>query len=494
MSADLNSNTRVGATKRNLLRKMVEAGVFKFGDFQLKSGQRSPIYIDLRECFAHPELLTMISEGLGMMIAESEIDFKGIVGVPYAALPYASMAAGHFLKKPLLIVRKEAKSYGTKKLIEGKYENGDEVAIIEDVVTTGGSILEVIEQLAKEGLVAKHVYCILDREQGGKEKLNELGINLHNLLNMEMVLGWLNAANLITAQVFTEIVQALNLKYTQPMRIEYSKDFEDVKKFPFLQERADLCSSALNKRLIGMMRKKLSNLCLAVDYTTSDEILQMAERAGPFVVAIKIHADAIIDFSESFVEKLTKLSKDLEFLVLEDRKFADTANTTKLQLLGLQKIATWADLVTVHAVQGDESIAPLFRQFVENAEYRLKGVLLIAQLSCKGALTGISGYTEEAVRIAEENRDTVAGFIAQTRISAFSDLLNWTPGVNLDAATDKAGQQWRGIDEAVEIQQNDIIIVGRGVTAAQEPVQQLKRYRKLAWESLSKYEIDNGPN
>lgn len=284
-------------------------------------------------------------------------------------------------------------------------------------------------------------------------------------------------------------------------------EIEDLNKLPFvdsvrtpLKDRDSLTVSPLNKKILSVMRKKKSNLCLAIDYTTAEEVLQMAERAGPFVMAVKVHADAITDFSEEFTRKLETLANDMDFIIFEDKKFADTGNTTLLQLKGYQKIASWADVVTVHAVQGSESISTVFRQLIEDPAYRLSGVLLIAQLSTKGSLTALGGYTETAAEIANQNRDVVSGFIAQTRVSSFSDLLNWTPGVNLDSKTDSAGQQWRGVDEAIDVQQNDIVIVGRGVTSSSEPVQQLKRYeiiifsgtsftfryRQIAWDALTK--------
>ncbi|CAI5451046.1 unnamed protein product [Caenorhabditis angaria] len=488
-------NTRNGALQRNLLRKMLQSKVFKFGEFQLKSGQISPIYIDLRECFGYPDLLMLISEALSKLIDSSSVEYSGVVGVPYAALPYASVAAGQFLKKPLLITRKEAKSYGTKKLIEGLYKQGDQVILIEDVVTTGGSILDVVRVLKDEGLVAKDVYCILDREQGGREKLQEAGVTLHSLLNMESVLTFLLSTGSIDENQWNGIVNALNLKYSQPVRLNISGEIEDLNKLPYvdagrtsLKDKENLTESPLNKKILSIMRKKKSNLCLAIDYTTSEQVLQLAERAGPFVIAIKVHADAITDFNEDFTQKLTTLANDMDFVIFEDRKFADTGNTTQLQLRGIQKIASWADVVTAHAIQGNDSISGVFREFIADPAYRLSGVLLIAQLSTKGSLTALNGYTEEVAQIANENRDVISGFIAQTRVSNFSDLLNWTPGVNLDVKSDSAGQQWRGVDEAIDIQQNDIVIVGRGVTSSNEPVQQLKRYRQTAWDALVKNE------
>ncbi|PIO74576.1 orotate phosphoribosyltransferase [Teladorsagia circumcincta] len=450
-----------GARQRNLLRSMLNSKVFKFGEFVLKSGLKSPIYIDLRECFGYSDLMDLASDGLKSLIEEADIPFDGIVGVPYAALPYATLVSQRS-KKPLLIIRKEAKAHGTKKMIEGLYKKGDRVVIIEDVVTTGGSVEDVVKTLRADGLIVEDVFCLLDREQGGAEKLSEGGITLHSLFNMETILCFLLSVDAIDKETSLEII----------------KD-----RLP-LEERAKEAMSSLNKKVFELMIKKNSNLCLAVDYTEAEKILQLVEKAGPFVVAVKIHADAVVDFSTDFTTRLVRMANDHDFIIFEDRKFGDTGNTNLLQLKGALHVAEWADVVTVHAVQGCDSIGSVFRQVILDPAYRLSGILLIAQLSTKGSLTALPGYTEAAAEMGGTNRDVVCGFICQARVSPHPDMLHWTPGVNLDSTSDNKGQQWRGVDEAVVRQQNDIVIVGRGVTSSANPIQELTRYREQAWAAL----------
>ncbi|KHJ79917.1 hypothetical protein OESDEN_20421, partial [Oesophagostomum dentatum] len=341
-----------GARQRNLLRSMLNAKVFKFGDFTLKSGQKSPIYIDLRECFGYADLLGLASDGLKSLIEKADTPFSAIVGVPYGALPHATLVS-YKSAKPLIIVRKEAKAHGTKKLVEGLYKKGDKVIIIEDVVTTGGSIRECVDILREEGLVVEHVFCLLDREQGGVEKLKEHGITLHSLLNMEIVQTFLLSVGAINDETSANIISALNLPYKEVKHLQVASEMENLASFPLhnlgrlpLEERAKQATCPLNKKIFSLMLKKNSNLCLAIDYTESEKVLQLAEKAAPFVVAIKVHADAITDFSADFTSKLVRLANDHEFIIFEDRKFGDTGNTNLLQLKGSQRIAEWADVVT----------------------------------------------------------------------------------------------------------------------------------------------------
>ena len=152
-------------------RALFDINAIRFGDFLLKSGKRSPVYLDLRSIISHPQLLQNLA---GVMADQMLPSVKRVCGVPYAALPLAtafSLQTG----MPLLIKRKEAKGYGTKKTIEGEFAAGDEILLLEDVVTSGESLLETIAELEKEGLKIAQIITVVDREQGGMDRLRAAG-------------------------------------------------------------------------------------------------------------------------------------------------------------------------------------------------------------------------------------------------------------------------------------------------------------------------------
>jgi len=174
-----------------LYEKIFDAGCIKFGEFKLKSGIMSPVYCDFRGLVSKPELLKEVGQALAGKAWEIGCD--RIAGIPYAGLPLgvaASLAGGI----PMIYPRKEAKDYGTRKLIEGDYKEGDRVLVIDDIITDGASKIEAIEPLKEAGLAVTDVLIILDREQGGDRILAKAGYKLHSLGTLSSVLGALVAA------------------------------------------------------------------------------------------------------------------------------------------------------------------------------------------------------------------------------------------------------------------------------------------------------------
>jgi len=163
---------------RELYEKIFQVGCLKFGEFKLKSGIVSPVYVDFRVLVSKPNVLREIGQRLADQA--KEIGCDRIAGIPYAGIPIA-VAASLAGDIPMLYARKEVKDYGTAKLIEGEFSPGEKVLVIDDVITDGASKIEAIEPLSRAGLVVKDVLVILDREQGGAAILERAGYKLHSL-------------------------------------------------------------------------------------------------------------------------------------------------------------------------------------------------------------------------------------------------------------------------------------------------------------------------
>ena len=165
-----------------LREKLIECGAVRFGEFTLASGKKSSYYVDIKKASTKHEILDLMGEMLA-----SHIRGDLIAGVELGAVPLAAITAVK-AKKDYLIIRKEKKGYGTSKLIEGDYEEGMTVDIVEDVVTTGGSVLRAIRILRENGLVVNRVICVVDREEGGRENLEREGVELISLITASELL------------------------------------------------------------------------------------------------------------------------------------------------------------------------------------------------------------------------------------------------------------------------------------------------------------------
>ncbi|CDZ98509.1 orotidine-5-phosphate decarboxylase [Phaffia rhodozyma] len=262
------------------------------------------------------------------------------------------------------------------------------------------------------------------------------------------------------------------------------------------EERLPLHVNQAAKDLLETMIRKQSNLCVSVDVTTKEELLAIVEAVGASSCAIKTHCDIISDFDDDLVDRLTELSKKLDFQIFEDRKFADIGNTVSLQYSsGLHRIASWSHLTNAHALPGPGIVTGLSAVGLPLN----RGLLLLAQMSSVGMLANES-YSRETVRMAAAHRDFVVGFIAQSRVEELlstesaeerdavekGDFLILSPGVGLGVKSDGKGQQYRTPDQVIGESGCDVIIVGRGIykgAGKDEWKSEAERYKVAGWKA-----------
>lgn len=305
-----------------LVEKLKHIGVLKYGTFELKSGQSSNFYCDFRTLISYPVLLKTIYGFIPDTMFEN-VDI--VCGVYFGGVPLANLIS--FERNiPQLFIRDTEKKHGMKKQIEGNFEPGQTVLLVEDVVTTGQSILDKIRLLESHGLNIR-VLTILNRNR----ILNRIpGITpehgvypIHSILPLD------------------KIIQS---------------------------GHCDL------PKLYQLAFKKQSNIILSVDLSTSREIIELIEDTKEHVIGIKIHSDIIADFDvlKSYLEEI----KD-DFVIIEDCKVAD------ISFISIQKVkpyATYADYITYHCLLGIDLPHAL------KVAYPDLGLLGVVEMSAKDCL------------------------------------------------------------------------------------------------------------
>ncbi|EFJ50525.1 hypothetical protein VOLCADRAFT_80294 [Volvox carteri f. nagariensis] len=496
----------------DLVLKLNKIEAVKFGEFKLKSGLVSPVYVDLRIIVSYPDVLEQVSRMMWNAVRGCQYDI--ICGVPYTALPIATCMSLGF-GEAMVMRRKEVKDYGTKKAIEGAYKAGQRCLIVEDLVTSGASVLETLDPLKAEGLLVSDVVVLIDREQGGEAHLAKHGLKLHAAFKLSAMLDVLTKHQLVTEELADKVrtfiaenqttlpsagaaapagaaaapaavaaapaaaAAAAAVAATAPAPVPPAT----LKRLPY-EQRIPLAKNAMARRCLEVMVRKLTNLSVAADVDTAEEMLELADKVGPYICVFKTHVDIFDKWDDSIAARLTEIARKHDFLIFEDRKFADIGNTVVSQYGGgIYKIAEWSHITNAHLVPGPGIIDGLKTVGLPKG----RGLLLLAEMSSKGNLASGS-YTEAVAAVAEQHADFVMGFISINPAAwkngpGSPGLLHMTPGVQLAAGGDALGQQYNTPMDAVAVRGSDVIIVGRGVIKAADPAAAAKQYRDAGWEA-----------
>ncbi|CAH8545397.1 unnamed protein product [Dicrocoelium dendriticum] len=475
--------------RRELACALHDIGVIKFGEFRLKYGILSPVYVDLRLVVSVPPLLMQLAKAVSSMLScDSKFTDDLICGVPYSALPIATCVST-LTSIPLIICRKETKSYGTRQVIEGIWEMGQKCVIIEDVVTSGCSVASVAKILRSEGVSISRAIVLVDREQGGVHNLSVNDkISVHSLFTLTELSEILLQEGRISADEHHRVVNfILSTPITEPLRtppVEFSIPLG----------RLSLEQVSENKR---------SRVCVAIDTTDANQLLRLADTVGPSVCAIKMHLDLLDSRTnaDQLIYGLRELANQHGFVLLEDRKLADIGQTALQQLSkGIYRVAEWCHLVTVHCIAGS-GVLQAFR--TANEELSIKGkshcikALPVLQMSSRDNLLDDS-YSSKCLRLCEAYTDVIAGFVCQNPIAEADRMLEanpcasyWIPGVHMHASGDQLGQTYCTVDSAVErfrtvqsARSNLILIVGRGITDADDPSATAELYRAAVEDAI----------
>jgi orotate phosphoribosyltransferase len=191
---------------------LIRNNALKIGDYILHSGKKSPYYVDLRQTISDPISMDWISNSLARIIineiGESKTD--KILGVPTAGVPFATIISQK-LAKPMLYYRRERKEHGVRKKIEGDMQRNERIVMVDDLITTGQSVIDAVKAARDQGGVVNELVVLLDREQGGKENLRAQSIEPHVLFNISEAFEWMREVELLDEEhynVITEYMKA----------------------------------------------------------------------------------------------------------------------------------------------------------------------------------------------------------------------------------------------------------------------------------------------
>jgi uridine monophosphate synthetase len=203
MEAEIN---QPAAELESLALTLFDIGAVRFGEFSLHSGRKSPIYIDLRLLGSFPDALRQAAAIYRSVL--EKLGFDLLAATPLAGLPIGT-AICLDMNIPLIYVRPSVKEYGTGKRIEGSWQAGQKAVMVDDLITSGDSLLQGINTLRSAGLVVDDAVVLLDRQQGGRQMLSSQGLNLVSALTLSELLAIYENENRISAKQHTEIIDSL---------------------------------------------------------------------------------------------------------------------------------------------------------------------------------------------------------------------------------------------------------------------------------------------
>ena len=428
--------------KRIVIDKLLAIGIIKHGDFTLKSGIKSSVYFDFRQVISYPTIMNYICQLAEHIITSIKKEYPGrqirFLGIPMGAIPLATFLSQYF-GLPSIMLRKNIKEHGTRKILEGLWNPGDIIILVDDVFTSGTSLCEYIDlintNIPDNGLDLTNIMIVCDRSKGAS----------------------------IT-------------KFPKLQSIFQLEDFEPLS--PIFS--SPIYQNSLANELYKIAFDKKSNIIVAADYSSKNDIIALIQKVGHLIAGIKLHIDIIHDADSGFFEELKILKIQHNIVIIEDIKAADISEITIAKLRNPRNsILEWADAITVHSISG----LPKLTASVDI------GLIPVVQMSCNSLIS--EEYTQRSLEMMREKDIEIAGCVIQN-VGAMRDkweFLGLTPGINLDTSASSAdassNQKYKNPLDAAMVGQ--FWIIGRGIISKPDVAAAAEEYRRIGWEYFVKY-------
>tara|TARA_Y100000590_G_scaffold78382_1_gene87077 strand:+ start:1173 stop:2546 length:1374 start_codon:yes stop_codon:yes gene_type:complete len=443
----------------NIVKQLYDKNMILFASskenyFTLKNGSKSPIYINLRNISSHRHLLYTICKQVYVHFLCSTSKDIVLCGVPYGGIHYATYLSFTYGFN-YLMKRKEQKKHGLKNDIDGEYTENTQCILIEDVITTGSSVLQTITQMEQKGINIIKIIVIVCRDPLALETIRGKGYQIEVLFTLEDILSVCQNRNLHNKKLptFTEN------KY---------------------QNRLELLHNQLAKNIYRQMFLKKTNIALSLDVEDKTLFLDILEKTAPHICMLKTHIDIIEHFDDEFILSIQRIQEKHPFYILEDRKFSDIGNTVKKQITGgIYHINRWADSITAHGIAGD-GIIDIYSEI--NKNNKNKGIIFVSEMSSSGNLISKS-YTDTISKMCLEKPEYITGFVCQKKTMVDHQFLYFTPGVSISTTSkDHMDQNYRTPEVAIMKDHCDIMIIGRTIYQSEDPLEMVVQLKKQCWK------------
>lgn len=464
----------IKSLKKILLSKFYYLDIIKHGSFTLKNGTISNIYIDFRKLINYPQFFSYLEKLIDLMYPNLLLnETNKLMPIPMGGIPLGNYLS--FAKCiPQVMIRDKPKDHGTKNIIEGIYSDKDDFIIIEDVITSGSSIKDSLQNLFDYGinnLKYKAILCICNR--GSLENLDISAI--HNI-------------TIPIYSIFTlSEIEDYMVRFNMHAPINYFTNQ--------ITNQQNKLSNSFQSELYKIATIKKSNIILSCDFMNDNEILSIIENIGYNIIAVKLHLDTINTFNyEEFFDKLNVLKKKYTLLIIEDAKIADIETIMYEKIYSSRMmINNIADAITIHAIAG--------LSILENEKLKIP-MIIVSEMSSNDNMIDIE-YSKKIIKRLRntgttsanqsENSYHLGGLVCQNNIPKLInpfEFLTMSPGINLDDKNDSGNQKY-----SIPAVKNNKVglfwIVGRGITKYKNDLQILQSkvglYRETGWQYFITY-------